>query len=203
MARQPQAPCPPRHFSSFGFILKFISKAFDFQQSVPLFLILVLQPLPRLSLVSREFHFLSDFLFLMIKFEICDRFDLFFVFGLLGVLIGVSLFFFLVLEILVAFIDLFEIVVIECHVIIPMIVEIILELVEIVVGLVDFLGNTYRHLILLVDLLDLHLNELNEVFLMFKLHLVVDFCSLVLVCFIQVPCFFVLVCSSHFVELIH
>jgi len=32
-----------------------------------------------------------------------------------------------------------------------MIVEIILELVEIVVGLVDFLGNTYRHLILLVD----------------------------------------------------
>ena len=180
---------------------------------MPLFPILVLQPLPRLSLVSREFHFLSDFLFLMIEFEICDRLDLFFVFGLLGVLIRVSLFFFLVLEILVelvAFIDLFEIVVIKCHVIIPKIVEIILELVEIVVGLVDFLGNTYRHLILLVDLLDLHLNELNEVFLMLKLHFVVDFCSLVLVCFvqvlacfIQVPCFFVLVCSSHFVELIH
>ena len=90
----------------------------------------------------------------MIEFEICDRLDLFFVFGLLGVLIRVSLFFFLVLEILVelvAFIDLFEIVVIECHVIIPMIVEIILELVEIILELVDFLGNTYRHLILLVD----------------------------------------------------
>lgn len=147
---------PLKHFSSFDFILIFIFVIANFQQLLLLFLILTLPLQLMLFLVLKAFHCLLSFLFPALNFNEYDHLDLFFVFKLLIVLVKANLFYVFTRLILV------ELLLVILHIELSFI------------KLVDFLLNIYQHLIQLIGLLDLHLNELNAVILMFKLHLVID-----------------------------